>query len=47
MSACFSPADISYDKIQETETRKHPQKGVLILERGYQLAGYSLSTWKP
>lgn len=34
MSVCFSPADKSYDKIQETETRKHPQKGVIILERG-------------
>lgn len=47
MSVCFSPADKSYDKIQEAETRKNPQKGVIILEMGYQLAFHSLSTWKP
>lgn len=32
MSVCFSPADKSQDEIQETETRKHPQKGVIILK---------------
>lgn len=32
MSVCFSPADKSYDKIQETETRKHSQKGVIMLK---------------
>lgn len=44
MSVCFSPADKSYDKIQKTETRRHRQKRVVILERGYQLACHSLST---